>query len=163
MILETVNTNIQGPLNGLTFQRNLTDWGETFNIEFDIMIESRMKFNKCGDIVDFEIAEVHPGAYYCEGGLAFECELYDEPEPDGTKYYVTKSFPIKMLNRMYHVQVKQFRQVHISNKLRRFVKLDNEVLINYELDYPKISKQVNFRVSDIQDFGGHIYNLRVTP
>ena len=98
-----------------------------------------------------------PGAYYFghekNGSLAFEI---------GSGGFVKKEFPIKELRKIYHIQMKQFCQTNVSTKLRRSMKIDGKLMEDYEIDYQSISREISFKVRDIDDVGGHIYNLKVT-
>ena len=155
-------------------KRNLTDWGETFNIEFDIMIDSRLNLDRhrCSPIVTFQHFDWYPGAFYCSfdhgsrEGLAFECDPREwgyDPRDNHMNFGVKKLYPIKNLKKMYHVQIKQYRQIHMSTEIRRFIKLGDEMLVNYELEKdPIVSKTVLFEAHDIIEDKGHIYNLKLT-
>ena len=126
---------------------------------------------KCSPIITFEHFDWYPGAFYCSfdhgsrEGLAFECEPryfgYD-PRDNHMNFHIKDVYPIKELNKMYHVQIKQFRQVHLSDKLRRFIKFGDEVLVNYELDADPVVSNVRFEAHDIIQDKGHIYNLKIT-
>ena len=163
--------------------RFIVGWGETFDISFDIKIDQwEQETRKCYGIVHFEDAHLYPGAFYCpdqtEGSIAFESKYIEASEASkvkiGTKYAVSKAigimtlavskeYPVfKELHKVYHVQMKQFRQRHVSNKLRRFVKVDGKLVDDYEIEDQTISGEIRFYVGDISESGAHIYNLKVT-
>ena len=76
------------------------------------------------------------------GSLAFEI---------GSGGFVKKEFPIKELRKIYHIQMKQFRQTNVSTKLRRSMKIDGKLMEDYEIDYQSISREISFMVRDIDD------------
>ena len=134
-------------------------WGETFGLDFSLKID-QWSDNKlwCPDIVRFEMQNLHPGAYYCpegtHGRIGFETIL-----KQGVNV-VKKAYPlITELHKMYHIQMKQF---HANNKLRRIMKIDGNIVEDYEIENQPTSGEILFEVRDIDDVGGHIYNLKVT-
>ena len=77
-------------------------------------------------------------------------------------YTVFKEQGITM-HKVYHVQLKQFHQRHVSTKLRRFVKVDGKLVDDYKIEDQTISGEIGFYVRDIfKKSGAHIYNLKVT-
>ena len=146
-------------------ERYIVGWGETFNIEFDLKIDhwEEEETGSCYGIVHFEDQHLYPGAYYCpdqtEGSIAFESEKKEE----SSGYRITKEYSVfKELHKVYHVQLKQFRQSHVSTKLKRFVKIDGKLVDDYEIEDQPISGEIFFVVRDIKRYGAHIYNLKVT-
>ena len=106
---------------------------------------------QCCEIVHFEDGHhLYPGAYYCpkqtEGGISFET-IRLENAPNGRG--VAKVYPVfKELHKVYHVQLKQFRQSHVSTKLKRFVKIDGKLVDDYEIEDQPISGEIRFHVGD---------------
>ena len=157
-----VNTNIEGALDGIAVRRNITGWGETFNIEFDMLPNEWVHVDGCWSIVHFEHLgrqETYPpGVYYCgdetEAGLAFELVK------GITSRHIKKDYPIKELHKLYHIQL---RQSHLDGKLRRVMKIDGTIVEDYEIDDVPVYGEVEFRVYDTNhDVGIKIYNLKVT-
>ena len=137
-------------------QRNITDWGETFNIEFDMGIDSWQSLGgACKIVIDFQHADLHPGFYYCpnetEATIVFESVTIEKWK---SPYKAKKHYPIKELNKKYHIELKQYHQ---STKLRRIMKVNEKVLEDYLIDEQPISGD-----SSIHDIDLHIYNLKVT-
>ena len=150
-------------------ERYIVGWGETFNIEFDLKVDHWEEDERalCYEIVEFEDQHLYPGAYYCsnhpnqtEGSIAFESTKKEESKYG---YVATKTYPVfKELHKVYHVQLKQFRQSHVSTKLKRFVKIDGKLVDDYEIEDQPISGEIFFWVRDVKRYGAHIYNLKVT-
>ena len=166
---DSINTFIEGPLDGIRLGRYIVGWGETFDLSFDIKIDHWIADAKtCYGIIHFEDYHLYPGAYYCskqtEGSIAFETEKVDHESIKGVfkkDYHVFKE-----LNKVYHVQLKQFRQRHVSTKLKRFVKVDGKLVDDYEIEDQPISGEIGFYVGagpgNLEKSGAHIYNLKVT-
>ena len=152
---DSINTFIEGPLDWIGVSRYIVEWGETFDLSFELKIDhwwdDEGTAAQCCEIVHFEDGHhLYPGAYYCpkqtEGGISFET-IRLENAPNGRG--VAKVYPVfKELHKVYHVQLKQFRQSHVSTKLKRFVKIDGKLVDDYEIEDQPISGEIRFHVGD---------------
>ena len=148
-------------------RRNITEWGETFNIEFDLILNEWVaKKDTCYNFVSFEQPDVHPGVWYCplqtEGGIAFEAVKKEKVVSQGQDdTWLKKYYPvIKELHKLYHIQL---RQIQMDTKFRRIMKIDETIVEENEIDDQHISGEIELTVHDISNYiGGRFYNLKVT-
>ena len=168
-ITDVLKIDINGPLKGLSIDRNLTNFGQEYSVEFDLMVDKRLnkERSRCYEIVTFELHDIYPGAWYCfhrTVGMAFECsfgQLFFNDRDRDMNYAVENVYPIDEIKKMYHVQIKQFRQIHLNNKLRRFIKLGDQVLVDSEIDEVKHSNNVKLEIRDLPEIHIHIYNMKI--
>ena len=164
-VLDIFNIDIKGPLNGLNgtdFKRRVKNWGETFNIEFDIILEKKFdKINQCAAFVyvkhekEFEEDEFEYKAdiMICPNHkLAFESSKKDKSRTIFDNYALTP-------NVEHHIQYKQFRQHDYNGELKRFVKIDNEIVLDRQVNFTSVDATVH--VGDVDPYGS-ISNFKMS-
>ena len=132
-ILDAFNFTIPGSLNpGSKIKRHLKNWGETFDIQFDIILRSKRNAHTCTRILEVvpysdkqESFENEPCIYLCKNDkLAFE---FSRENSSASSEYVHSSHMLTP-NVSHHVQFRQIRLHGYNDELKRFVKIDNEIV-----------------------------------
>ena len=131
--LDIFNIDVKGPLNGSTIKRHVKNWGETFEIEFDIILHNKqLKKLECERIVEITYSdqdefEEEPSVWLCSNiDLAFETSKKNDSHFTLGQYGLTP-------NVEHHIQFKQFRQNDYTNDLKRFVKIDDEIVLDRDV------------------------------
>ena len=151
--LDIFNIDVKGPLNGSTIKRHVKTWGETFEIEFDIVLHKEYeKLFECKSAIvevtysDQDEFDEEPSVWLCSfNELAFETSKKNGSHFARGKYVITP-------NVEHHVQFKQFRQNDYTNDLKRFVKIDDKIVLDRDIkNFTLVS--VTVLVDDIIPFG----------
>ena len=131
----------------------MKNWGETFDIEFDIILDKKYdKTNQCGAFVYVTAKEFEEDDFefkvdimLCPNHkLAFESSKKDKSRIIFDNYALTP-------NVEHHIQYKQFRQHDYNGELKRFVKIDNEIVLDRQVNFTSVDATVH--VGDVDPYG----------
>ena len=156
------NIDIKGPLSGYHFKRRVKNWGETFNIDFNIILHKKRENNDCGSFVyvkyheDLEEKDFEgkAGIWLCpDDKLSFESTKKDN-------YHSAVGGHVLTPNVEHHIQYKQFRQDDYNGELKRFVRIDNEIVLDREVNFTK-SVDVTIHIADVHPYGS-ISNFKMS-
>ena len=141
----------------------MKDWGETFDIQFDIILDKKYdKTNQCGAFVYVTAREFEENDFeykvdimLCPNHkLAFESSKKDNARTIFDNYALTP-------NVEHHIQYKQFRQHDYNGELKRFVKIDNEIVLDRQVNFTLTSVDATVHVGDVDPYGS-ISNFKMS-
>ena len=163
-ISDTFNIDIKGPLKGSTIRRSVKNYGETFDIQFDIILHKKMETNECSSFVyvrynkDLEGKDFKEKAsiFLCaDHKLTFETHKKNNSHSAGAFHAITPDVE-------HHIQYKQFRQhdYKYNGELKRFVKIDNEIVLDRQINSTLVS-DVTIDIHDFDPYGS-ISNFKMS-
>ena len=149
----------------------MKNYGETFDIQFDLILHKKKETTGCISFVyvsyneeleekdlegkDFE---EKTGIYLCnDNKLAFESTK------NASSHKVRNFYPVTP-NVEHHIQYKQFRQhdYKYNGELKRFVKIDNEIVLDRQVDFTLASDVTIHIQSTHVDPYGSMSNFKMT-
>ena len=163
-ISDIFNIDIKGPLNGSAITRSVKNYGETFDIRFDLILLKKKEWepNGCDSLVyvkyneDLEEKDFEEKAsiFLCDDNkLAFESSKKDKSHAVDDTYVLTP-------NVEHHIQYKQFRQYDYNGELKRFVKIDNKIVLDRQINSTLVS-DVTIHIADADPYGS-ISNFKMS-
>ena len=147
---------LDGDLTGAPFTRKVKDWGDTFNIEFDLIV-NKAPVNGCSTIVKLEHNDYVDNKHYPAINLCPNPSLAFEFYQTNKSHTVSRQHDIE-LNVEYHVEFKQYRPEG-SNKLRRFAIIGNESIWDSEVLEPFV-RVTEIDVRNLKQYAD-VSNLRI--
>ena len=164
-ISDIFNIDIKGPLNGSAITRSVKNYGETFDIQFDVILHKNIvektqcfsfvyvKYNE--DLAGKDFKE-KAGIWLCpDHRLVFETNIKNQSHSASTSYAITPDVE-------HHIQYKQFRQhdYKYNGELKRFVKIDNEIVLDRQINSTLVS-DVTIDIHDFDPYGS-ISNFKMS-
>ena len=138
-------------------------YGETFDIRFDLILHKKKdwKPNDCSSLVYVEYNEDLEGKDYEEKASIYLCRgntLAFEVTKNGSRLEASNDYPVTP-NVEHHIQYKQFRQHDYNGELKRFVKIDNEIVFDRQVNFTLVDATVH--VGDVDPYGS-ISNFKMS-
>ena len=125
--------NIEGPLDGLHVNRKIENWGKTFDIEFDIVLEKRIELSR-GALSLIHLDHDHDHKIHHThdfGVIIYKNKLAFEYKHEADKWTILATYDTE-LNKAYHIEFKQFKTT--DDKTKRIVKINDEVQLDKEIE-----------------------------
>ena len=148
-------------MNGRKVEKEFYNWGETFDIEFDIIIYRGSGGSFCHRIVHVNPVrnQEQPGVYFCPGGKP---SLGFAIKSDVPRNLVTDDYAI-ILNKIQHVHFRQFvTYSHGNKRFKRILEIAGEERFSRFFDEPEIYDMVTITVTDLDSSNGKVFNLKIT-
>ena len=147
----------------------MKNYGETFDIQFDLILHKKKEKSGCISFVyvsyneeleekDFEGKdfEEKAGIFLCpDHRLVFETNVKNHSHSAIASYAITPDVE-------HHIQYKQFRQhdYKYNGELKRFVKIDNEIVLDRQINSTLVS-DVTIDIHDFDPYGS-ISNFKMS-
>ena len=161
-ISDIFNIDIKGPLNGSTLTRRVKNFGESFDIHFDLILHEKRETSRCNSILYVKYNEDLEGKDFEEKASIYVCNdnrlAFEVTKKNNS--HTASNFYRGSPNVEYHIQYKQFRQHDYNGELKRFVKIDNKIVLDRQINSTLVS-DVTIHINDADPYGS-ISNFKMS-
>ena len=115
----------------------MKNWGETFAISFDITLDKKWEKDYCPHFLYVEYDDEEKMDYEGKAGiwLCPDDKLFFEANKKDNSHSLDAEYVLTLTpNLEHHIQYKQFRQDDYNGELKRFVKIDDEIVLDRDVN-----------------------------